>query len=188
MCYGEYTNDVQEVVDFVLSGNMLKHQYRRGARIGRPVLVVHSLENLERYRDGGHPQAEINADSTWTDIKMGDVEAMESLAFPEGAVAWCSTVVPELQIATNQIFGFLSESEFLAEIPGLSACELEEMTSHFSAAMAVRSMRGRCNDSLSESMFRAYQAFGYPCGWSGRHPSGSLVVYSHVNAKCRGPR
>jgi len=185
---GKYTDDVQEIVDFVMSGNMLKHQYRREASIGRPVLVIHSLDDLERYRDGGHPQAEINSESTWTDIKMGDVEAMESLAFPEGAVAWCSTVVPGLQVATNQIFEFLSESEFLAEIPGVSARELEEMTGHFSAAMAVRSMHRRCNDSLSESMLRACQAFGYPCGWSGHHPSGSLVVYSHVNAKRRDSR
>jgi hypothetical protein len=34
------------------------------------------------------------------------------------------------------------------------------------------------NDCFEEKLFHAYQAFGYPCGWSGDYDTGALVVFS----------
>lgn len=178
MSYGPYSTAVQEVVDFVFSGEILTQPYRSETDIGCPVHVVHSLEHVERFRDGGYPESELDENATWSDMKMGDVEAMEDLACPERAVAWYETVVPELQRATNHIFDYLSQSDLPGRLPGFSVDEIEEMTSHFSAIMAVRSMHGSNCSSLSEILFRAHKAFGYPCGWSGSHSSGSLVVFS----------
>lgn len=175
MIYGRHTDLVQEVVDFVLQGNVLKYRFRRESVLGTPVHVIKSLDEVGRFRDGGHPRAEIDKSYTWHDMVMGDFESVADSADPPLDDDWYRTILGSIQSAVLKMHDRLEE-QFLVD-RDLRGLDAGYVVSGLSAAAVVRSIQG-IGDSLSERMFQVYKAYGYPCGWRGDSETGSLVVYS----------
>jgi hypothetical protein len=163
---------VQEVIDFVLGGNVLREPFRPEQFTDFPTKVITSLEGVERFRFGYHPDAAIHKDCTWHDMKMRDAAFLGEERY-KICDYWHRVIEPELQAAYDAIHEHLSK-QLGSVIPPR---EINEMAGQLLMAMAARALLGH-NDCFEEKLFRAYKAFGYPCGWSGDENNGALVVFS----------
>jgi hypothetical protein len=173
MKFGPHSALVQEVIDFVLAGKILSEPYRHDSHLGIPVRVITSLAHVDRFRDGSIAAAEIAPDYAWYDMKLGDVEIYTRGRTSKENSYWYFNVLPEI----DEPFGLMA-NHLETQLEGvMPAIEIEEICSHLDGLMVIRSFQGK-TDSLFELLFRAYQSFGYPCGWSGDETDGALVVFT----------
>lgn len=163
---------VQEVADFVLAGNVLSQPFHPESYNDFPTTVIHDFSNIDRFRDPVELDARITGNTNWWDIRRYDEEQIADIRWPiRDEVS--AIGVTEINPLMARIEDFLVQS-LGDKIP---EDEIGEMLVAFSLAMQTRLLVGR-NDFMDDKFFRAYQAFGYPCGWCGEFPSGSLVVFS----------
>ena len=175
MSFGRNTAEVQEVVDFVLSGNVLREPFRPDLYQDFPTRTIRCLKEVDRFRDCHHPRAEIGWGISWDGILATDNTEIFEIQQREWASAELfDRIVPALQREVMRI-----ESHLKKQLRGvIPSRAVEDIVGHFDAIMMTRAVVG-ANSYLADKLYRAFQAFGYPSGWSGDFDqTGFLVVYS----------
>jgi hypothetical protein len=168
--FGPNTAEVQDVVDFVRYGGVLREPFRPKLIRDFDTRIVFSLECLQHYRGGQLPENWCTIEE-WFDVKQIDMETYhEACRTLPGD--W-NTVLARIGDASYIIQEWLSEQ--LCNI--LPEEEIEQIADDFEMIMKCRAVFGH-NNHFDEKLFRVYQAFGYPCGWVGEYPQGQLVVFS----------
>jgi hypothetical protein len=175
MSFGRHTAEVQEIVDFVLGGNVLREPFRPDLFQDFPTRTITSLSDLDRFRDGYHPRAEIGSNISWDGILATDnteIFEVQERDWKDGELF--DRIIPAVQKEVIRIESHL-KNQLRGVVPSRA---IEDIVGHFDAIMTTRAVAG-ANRYLADKIYRVFRAFGYPCGWSGDFDrTGFLVVYS----------
>lgn len=170
MDYGVYTPDVEEVINFTRSGRLLRNPVPPA---DLDLLIIHDLSQADQYREpllDDDPSHEIP--KAWIDIKCQAGTADETIQMEK---------LHRIGSKVREALARLWERELYYDVERAvaSQCqlwEIQEIAGDLEMIAVFRAASGRTN-AFTERMFRIYQAGGYPCGWSGNHPEGTLVAY-----------
>lgn len=172
--FGPHTAEVREVIDFACSGGVLRGPFRPDAFRDFDTRVVHSLDDVLRYREHHEPRTEAwSTREEWWDIRQ--IDMVEYHAEADSVAGYWSSggIVEKIEEASDLI-----QQRLLELLPGvLPRDEIVQMADDFEMTMRFRAVFGQ-NDHIQEKFFRVYRASGYPVGWVGKFPEGQLVVFS----------
>lgn len=172
--FGPHTAVVEEVVEFVLSGGVLRDGFKPLGGEAERFRVIRSLDNVESYREPG-AEAKIEG-RNWLDLTRIDDRKYPLDAVPNSdeIEALRDRLWPTFEAVWQQMW--LALESQLSHIVPYDA--LGEMSGVFDNLVVTRAMRGVLADTFEERLYSIYRAGGYPCGWEGRYPSGRLVVFT----------
>lgn len=169
--FGPGTALVVQVIQFVDSGGVLRGKFRPSPDLPYPVHVIHSLNDVERFRSFEHPRSEIDSSWEWQDIRSSS-ECAFSAASNRVADWWNG---PGALLQKEGLrFGHILRAQLGELVP---EDECLEIADQLWSLMMNRSVLGP-NDLIYERLWQYYLASGYPCGWRGTYPDGELVVFS----------
>lgn len=162
MKFGNNTNLVEEVIEFVEIGELLNGLYKG------PFEDIIVEKDFDKALEIAWSQDLPDSHLPWSDLreaKMGEVmEVRYSLSdFNETDAALGKLVDQFGDILSNRLKG--KHKELLDEVVG----------DMYNAAYS-RAVNG-ISDNLLEQIFTIYKNGGWPCGFKGDYPDGNLIVY-----------
>lgn len=167
MIYGPNTKYVQEVIDFLKAGRLLRDPH---PPTSTTITTIRSLAEREPYRQSPADTPDEMA-WNWSDIKQAagtDSTVIEAEVWSQLGDEMCNALGRKwdemYDVVKQQLEGTLEEHD-IQEILG----------DHEWIAM-YRAAFGPTN-AFFEQMFTMYRLGGYPCGWDGPYPLGRMVVY-----------
>jgi len=161
MSYGQYAELVQEVLDFVESGRVLRDPTPIA---DQTIRVVRDFDEATRHAWS----QDTNGDVTWVDLR--EREKGQVLA------------------ARYRLHGFDAVDEAVGKLldpfaagirrslKGEYADLVDDVVADLHSCALSRAVSGTGN-RFFERLFAAYRAGGWPCGWSGAYPEGALLVF-----------
>jgi hypothetical protein len=163
--FGEFTREVQEVLEFITSGNLLAGGHLPediDAAVIDDLKMVPSDEDYEEYGDDR---------LIWRDIVAHASRKIYSVEFgkwprdfPHGK--FLSDLVLGLVNRYGRTFPREYKRNYLdKDIPGILA-----------GVVHSRIVMSKANE-FYELLFRVFKSGGYPCGWEGKYGDGKLIVY-----------
>lgn len=161
MKYGQNTNLVQEVIDFIQNNELFKpenHSFK-------DIIIVN---DYKRAKNLSFSQDLKVVDVIWQDIKSDESAALFSSIYNDENLKETDDVLSEI---------FESSDNYSEDFIPFDYLEiLEEVESDLYKCALNRFING---DKMNfyEKIFRCYQSGGWPCGWEGNYPNGKLIVY-----------
>ena len=160
--FGDKTDLVTEVLDFITSGNFLNMSESKDAN---DTLVLTDFQTAKDYAfnkyygDEEYTWSDICADESskvWGEIfKHSDTENLQNVF---------SVILHNIDNSIkNQIKSPYDELR-------------DDLVDDLSNCINSRAVQGTKN-KFYEQIFSAYKSGGWPCGWDGDWPNGRLVVY-----------
>lgn len=164
MRFGQHTRLVEEVIDFARYGNILVGPYRGNAS---DVMVETSfLSAMELART----QDPVEGYAVWGDLislVMSKVRAQRSRLVDTNLVnEELPRLGDELHAIVKSRLGRGPQDEIM-----------DEVSSDLYHCAYKRAVLGDA-PHFFETLYQCYIAGGWPCGWKGEYPAGTLVVYS----------
>lgn len=160
--FGNNTNLVEEVIEFVESGEFFCKPYKG------------SLENIivendfEKAKEFAWTQNLPNCPLAWADIREQEMSEVMGVRYSLSDFDEADAALGEL---VDQFGDVLSK-----RIKGDYEELLDEIMGDMYNAAYCRAVKG-VSDNLLEQLFMIYKNGGWPCGWEGDYPDGKLIVY-----------
>jgi hypothetical protein len=171
MNYGPHTSDVQDLVDLIDSGQLLRNpQLPRDPS----VKIIHDPAEVEQYRELP-PEAPDDA-CGWRDIvEFGGMCGLGSSSdFPSEKL---DRLEPELIDTLNDLYDGHVQESLRRQLSG--RCPegvISSIWEDFTFIIGDRAAFGRTVPFI-ERLIDLYRVGGFPCGWDGLYPEGRMVVY-----------
>jgi hypothetical protein len=163
MTYGTHTALVQEILDFAEQGPLL----RPAAPIedGRFRVIHDFAEAMDHaYR---RPISDDEDAPNWTDLR--EREASESLA-----ATYRDASLSPVRAAVRQLLDRLTRA--MSRLPAPYAEIADDVAADLRNCAFSRAVFG-ADDRFFDLVSDAYARGGWPCGWDGAYPEGTLVVF-----------
>jgi hypothetical protein len=164
MQFGEHTKAVEVVLDFVRTGQIC---HCRDAKN----LPMHSwVRDLEKAMACAWetPYGSGESGYLWTDIRENEVGRIKGIARSMGNLP---AIRASLSEVSNELFGIIGKG-----LPERLHPLRDDIFADLSHILLSRAVQG-ATDVFFEEMFSIYQAGGWPCGWVGDYPMGSVLAY-----------
>lgn len=172
MTYGKNSEKVQEVIDFVGSARILNIT----PAITDPSVIIENdldralykarTQEIDEYGDEGK--------LTWEDIRSEELSYVNEKMYK---LSDFSAVKKELTQLLTTFFESLSET-----LPEQYEATMNEIIGDMYACARARAV-DEDGSPFFERLLKIYQSGGWPCGWEGRYPEGTLVVFVPVSEK-----
>jgi hypothetical protein len=169
MSYGPHTADVQDLVDFIHSGQLLRNP--RPPR-DADLKIIRDLSKAQAYREPAE-DAPDDADLwDWQDIV--DFGGICGSSLPSEKL---QRLDPELIDRLNRLYDGEILDSLRRQLSGRCSEEsISNLWADFTFILGYRAALGRSVPFI-ERLIELYRLGGYPCGWEGLHPAGRMVVY-----------
>jgi|SRR3569833_226730 len=161
MSYGKNTTLVNEIIDFVKAGRLLK-----------PVkyLLTHivAIRDLEKARDMAMKQTYGVDEYLWTDIREIEMSRVKGVGYAlEDFSDPRKELSENIKFFTSCLRHSLDES--YRDL-------LDDIVSDLYSCAFARAVQGE-TPGFFEILFEIYKAGGWPCGWRGNYPQGNVVGF-----------
>lgn len=160
--FGNNTNLVEEVIEFVESGEFFRKPYKGSLE---NIIVENSFEKAKEF---AWSQDLPNCPLTWPDIREQEMSEVMSVRYSLSNFDEEDAALGEL---VDQ-FGDVLSKRLKGDYEEL----LDEIMGDMYNAAYCRAVNG-VSDNLLEKIFMIYKNGGWPCGWEGDYPDGKLIVY-----------
>src|SRR3569833_3112775 len=161
MNFGDNTQLVEEVVEFIREGSLMAG----GSGSWNDVFVTRSFERAKRLASG-----DIRYGSWgWVDIRETEHGKLSlSMLDPSSEVFQLRVQLAGIETC---IWNNLRH-----RLPDQYEDAIDDIDADLCAIAESRALIGKTNE-FYEALFRAYISGGWPCGWKGQYPEGKMVVY-----------
>lgn len=162
---GENTNLVAEIIDFVISGNLLG----KSAQVSPRGSVVTDLEVAKEF---AWEKVYGEDEFTWADIRSDKMSEIWEVIYSD------DTKYSAIDDKITGILDELSQSVF-SQLNQQHRELLDDIVSDLKGCLYSRAVLGKSN-KFFESIFAIYLNGGWPCGWSDEWPNGNAIYYSYL--------
>lgn len=171
---GKHTECVVEVLEFVNSGNLFATPLVETIAAGNPLHIIDTFEGIIKYQDTDVPGAMISG-LWWTDILE---QSIPREYYDENIYKEYGSIYYNLIRLHTKDFYSICKRCVDGRIPPIN----DYTSEYLDSTAIVRGKLGLIKNSLTEKMYSAIVAGGYPCGWIGAYPEGKMVVFSVASA------
>ncbi len=161
MSYGPHASLVQEVIDLVESGKVLRDQ---SPISDEGVQVITDLQEATQHAW----EEELEGEMTWADLREREKGNVYAVRY---RLQGFESIDDEL----SKLLDILSAA-IQRHLPLEYTDLMDDAVADLHACAFSRAVSGASNPFF-ERLFAVYRAGGWPCGWSGRYPEGKLVAY-----------
>ncbi|MEX0166795.1 hypothetical protein MRBLPD1_005356 [Pseudomonas brassicacearum] len=170
---GENSNLVNEVIGFVKNRLLLRS-------VNQVVLGNAEISDLATAKKYAWGQVYGEEFFTWADLRSEKMSEVWDVVYGGGEK------YTEMDIKLSKLLGELSHSVQKQLSPKHREL-LDDVVSDLKCCLYSRAVQGKTNNFF-EGIFSAYLSGGWPCGWVGSWPKGSLLVYRDDVTDTRGLR
>ncbi|OOG85438.1 hypothetical protein B0E42_13835 [Pseudomonas sp. A25(2017)] len=170
---GENSNLVNEVIGFVKNRLLLRS-------VNQVVLGNAEISDLATAKKYAWGQVYGEEFFTWADLRSEKMSEVWDVVYGWGEK------YTEMDIKLSELLGELSHSVQKQLSPKHREL-LDDVVSDLKCCLYSRAVQGKTNNFF-EGIFSAYLSGGWPCGWVGSWPKGSLLVYRDDATDTRGLR
>ncbi|MGO4320853.1 hypothetical protein [Pseudomonas sp. KB_12] len=170
---GENSNLVNEVIGFVKNRLLLRS-------VNQVVLGNAEISDLATAKKYAWGQVYGEEFFTWADLRSEKMSEVWDVVYGGGEK------YTEMDIKLSELLGELSHSVQKQLSPKHREL-LDDVVSDLKCCLYSRAVQGKTNNFF-EGIFSAYLSGGWPCGWVGSWPKGSLLVYRDDVTDTRGLR
>jgi hypothetical protein len=172
MKYGKNSDKVQEVIDFVCSGQILNIT----PAVTDSSVIIENDFNRALYKARTQDIEEDGDEDklTWQDIRSEE----ESYVYDK---IYKLSDFSAVEKAMTELLTTFAECLY-RYLPG----QYDEITNDIIGDLYACAKARAVDEDGSpffERLLKIYQSGGWPCGWEGRYPEGTLVVYVPVSEK-----
>ncbi|SEM16278.1 hypothetical protein SAMN04487786_1216 [Paenisporosarcina quisquiliarum] len=160
MKFGENTQLVEEVMDFIRNNKMFNKNY----------FQVNNLEIINDFNEAQNlawSQDSSEVDTVWEYVKSQEAESIVEKVY-------------DLDLVTQQddLYDFFSDHDNYSNdfLPFDYIDINEEVEGDLTMCALNRLVNGK-TDNFYEKIFEVYKQGGWPCGWKGTYPIGEIIVY-----------
>ena len=160
MKYGQYSDLVEEVFDFMNNGSLISVTTQKITN----AIVIHDIKKAQEYAWS----QELDDRLPWVDLRERE----------SGKLLGKSYTSEELKVIRGNIKNAARNSEKGIEkrLKGEYEDLFDDITADLCNCAINRAFNGNI-DNLFEKMFQIYKIGGWPCGWQGEYPSGEIIAY-----------
>jgi hypothetical protein len=167
MKYGKNSDKVQEVIDFVCSGQILNIT---PAFTDTSVIIENDFNRVVcRARTQDIEEGEDEDKLTWKDIRSAEMRQVYAKMYE---LSDFGAVEKELTELPAESYKCLRR-----KLPRQYHEILDEIIGDLYACFFARAV-DEAGSPFFERLLSAYQSGAWPCGWEGRYPEGKLAVYA----------
>jgi len=162
MKYGQHNELVEEVIDFVKASIVLKPS---SAFTPLPIEIINDLLEAQRMAwEATYGKDELS----WTDVREREMSKVKATLYG---------INDFYEIRENLSQLIKSFTLYLRRtLDDKHKLFLDDIVADLYNCAVSRAVNGAV-PCFYEQIFQAYQLGGFPCGWSGDYPVGTLVVY-----------
>ncbi|CAN7330631.1 hypothetical protein [Pseudomonas brassicacearum] len=170
---GENSNLVNEVIGFVNSGLLLRS-------VNQVVLGDAEIADLATAKKYAWVRVYGEESFTWADLRSEKMSEVWDVVYSGGEK------YTEMDIKLSELLDELSRSVQKQLLPKHREL-LDDVVSDLKCCLYSRAVQGKTNEFF-EGILSAYLSGGWPCGWVGGWPKGSLLVYRDDATDTRGSK
>ncbi|MED0868006.1 cytoplasmic protein [Bacillus spizizenii] len=159
--YGEYSDLVEEVIDFIKHGELFKNNNRNMSDITL-------IEDFEIAQQLAWSQDTDEVEVVWQDVKSNESGQLLGIILSNDHL---KTLDEEL----SNIFN--SDDNYSEDFIPMDFWDIAEEVESDLYKCAINRLVNGNKDNLFEKMFQVYKSGGWPCGWRGTYPEGQLVAF-----------
>jgi len=172
MKYGKNSDKVQEVIDLVCSGQILSVT----PAVTDTSLVIENDFNRAVYKSRTQDIEEDEDEDklTWKDVRSAELRKVYAKMYK---LSDFGAVEKELTELPTAFFKCLRR-----KLPKQYDEIMDEIIGDLYACAFARAV-DEAGSPFFERLLNIYQSGGWPCGWEGQYPEGTLVVYAPAGEK-----
>lgn len=160
MKFGENTQLVEEVMDFIRNSNMFNNK-----KINENTLEV--VKDFNKAQNLAWSQDSSEVETVWEYVKSREAESIVEKVY-------------DLDLVSQQddLYGFFSDHDnYSNDFLSFDYLDInEEVEGDLTMCALNRLVNGK-TDNFYEKIFEIYKQGGWPCGWKGIYPIGEIIVY-----------
>ena len=154
---------IDEVLEFLDTGSLF---IQRQVECDEFVIIT-ELSEAEKY---AFSQDEDDVDIVWADLISHQRSEINKILYKLPDYKTFSANLDKIQLYR---YVSRSKNKLVSEYS-------DYIEGDFESVLRARALVGKQNEFF-EQQFLAYQMGGWPCGWSGKHPDGKMIVFLPSN-------
>jgi hypothetical protein len=161
MNYGVFSKEVEEVVQFVKTGQLFKPSNK----LPEGVAAIYSFEDA---MDSAWNKTYGKAEYLWTDIREQEMRPIEKTLYE----------IPDRDVISDNLTACIETfyQHIRRQLPNDMMKILDDVLADLDNCAQARAAFGTAS-KFFETQFKIYRAGGWPCGWQGDYPEGKMLAY-----------
>ncbi|MFC7393457.1 hypothetical protein [Scopulibacillus cellulosilyticus] len=153
---------MEEVIEYIKNGNLLKQSV---PHLLKSVEIVDTLDKAKRFA-----WEEVYGDEEllWTDIRELEMAEVDAVSYEK------ENFEEEMDNLDKLLDTFTKILKVRLKGPYQEL--LDDIVADLHNCAINRALNGKQNNFF-EHLFEIYKAGGWPCGWYGNYPEGSVIAY-----------